>query len=111
MACEACDIVFPELTHFGRVFKANGYVLTNLKQVRDVTGKNEERLELSQTPALSIMFRRSDPTYLCTPVRGDQRGRVAARGGRDQCLGQQYAVLSAVVCVLRFAHAHHRHGP
>jgi hypothetical protein len=25
MACEACHAVFPELTHFGRVFKANGY--------------------------------------------------------------------------------------
>jgi hypothetical protein len=23
MACEACHTVFPELTHFGRMFKAN----------------------------------------------------------------------------------------
>ncbi|HYC09225.1 MAG TPA: hypothetical protein VEC10_06265, partial [Steroidobacteraceae bacterium] len=38
MACEACHTVFPELTHFGRVFKANGYTLTNQKQVQDVTG-------------------------------------------------------------------------
>ncbi len=55
MACEACHTVFPELTHFGRVFKANGYTLTNVKQVRDVTGKKEELLELSQFPPLSIM--------------------------------------------------------
>jgi len=55
MACEACHTVYPELTHFGRVFKANGYVLTDLKQVRDVTGKKEELLALSQLPALSIM--------------------------------------------------------
>ena len=55
MACEACHTVFPELTHFGRVFKANGYTLTNLKQVRDVTGKKEELLELAQMPPLSIM--------------------------------------------------------
>ena len=55
MACEACHTVFPELTHFGRVFKANGYRLTNLKQVRDVSGKKEELLELSQMPPLSIM--------------------------------------------------------
>ncbi len=55
MACEACHTVFPELTHFGRVFKANGYILSNLKQVRDVSGKKEELLELSQTPPLSIM--------------------------------------------------------
>jgi hypothetical protein len=55
MACEACHTVYPELTHFGRVFKANGYILTNLKQVRDVTGKKEQLLELAQTPPLSIM--------------------------------------------------------
>jgi hypothetical protein len=55
MACEACHTVYPELTHFGRVFKASGYLLVNLKQVRDVTGKKEELLELAQTPALSIM--------------------------------------------------------
>ena len=42
MACEACHTVFPELTHFGRVFKANGYTLTSLKQVRDVTGKMQD---------------------------------------------------------------------
>ena len=55
MACEACHTVYPELTHFGRVFKANGYLLTNVKQVRDVTGKKEELLSLAQTVPLSIM--------------------------------------------------------
>src|SRR5579862_2335485 len=60
MACEACHTVYPELTHFGRVFKANGYILTNLKQVRDVTGKKEELLALSQMPPLSIMVQISD---------------------------------------------------
>jgi hypothetical protein len=55
MACEACHTVFPELTHFGRVFKANGYTLTNLKQVQDVSGKKEQLLALSQFPPISIM--------------------------------------------------------
>src|SRR6202049_4906672 len=55
MACEACHTVYPELTHFGRVVKASGYLLANLKQVRDVTGKKEQLLELAQTPPLSIM--------------------------------------------------------
>ncbi len=59
MACEACHTVYPELTHFGRVFKANGYVLANLKQVRDVTAKKEQLLELAQTPPLSIMVQAS----------------------------------------------------
>ncbi len=55
MACEACHTVFPELTHFGRVFKANGYVLTNLKTVQDIGSKKEQLLELSSMPPLSIM--------------------------------------------------------
>src|SRR5271166_3002542 len=60
MACEACHTVYPELTHFGRVFKANGYTLTSLKQVRGVSSKKEELLALAQTPPLSIMVQISD---------------------------------------------------
>jgi hypothetical protein len=56
MACEACHTVFPELTHFGRTFKANGYVLDNLKQVQGINARKQEMLELSQTPPLSIML-------------------------------------------------------
>lgn len=55
MACEACHTVFPELTHFGRMFKANGYILDNVKQVQDVNSKRNQLLELAQIPALSIM--------------------------------------------------------
>jgi hypothetical protein len=55
LACAACHTVFPELTHFGRVFKANGYVLDNLQQVQAVSSKRQELLELAKTPALSIM--------------------------------------------------------
>jgi hypothetical protein len=55
MACEACHTVYPELTHFGRMFKANGYILDNVKQVQDVSSKREQLLELAQIPALSIM--------------------------------------------------------
>jgi hypothetical protein len=56
MACEACHTVYPELTHFGRVFKASGYVLDNVKQVRDIDSKRSQLLELAQTPPLSIML-------------------------------------------------------
>jgi hypothetical protein len=56
MACAACHTVFPELTHFGRVFKANGYVLDNLQQVQAVNSSRQEMLELAKTPALSIMM-------------------------------------------------------
>ena len=62
MACAACHTVFPELTHFGRVFKANGYVLDNLEQVQAVSSRREELLELAKTPALSIMAQASYTT-------------------------------------------------
>ena len=55
MACEACHTVWPELTHFGRMFKASGYVIDNLKQVRGVTPQRNEILELSSLPPLSLM--------------------------------------------------------
>jgi hypothetical protein len=67
MACEACHTVWPELTHFGRVFKANGYILDNLKQVRGVTQQKEEILELASLPPLSIMAQVS-LTQLAKPL-------------------------------------------
>jgi hypothetical protein len=67
MACEACHTVYPELTHFGRVFKANGYVLENMKQVRDVDSHRQQLLELAQIPALSIMAQVSY-TQIKTPI-------------------------------------------
>ncbi len=59
MACEACHTVFPELTHFGRMFKANGYTLDNLKQVRDIETTRETMLSLSDMPPLSVMVQAS----------------------------------------------------
>ena len=81
MACEACHTVWPELTHFGRVFKANGYILDNLKDVRGVTPKRDEILALSQLPPLSIMVQVSD-TQLAKPMPdaaggAQQNGSVA----------------------------------
>ena len=48
MACEARHTVFPELTHFGRIFKANGYTLDNLMQVRDIDATKQELLSLKR---------------------------------------------------------------
>jgi hypothetical protein len=56
LSCEACHTVFPELTHFGRMFKANGYILTNIPQVQGVTPEKEQRLALNQLPPLSVMI-------------------------------------------------------
>jgi hypothetical protein len=67
MACEACHTVFPELTHFGRMFKANGYTLDNLKPVRDVDSSRQELLSLSGLPPLSVMIEISE-TWLDSPL-------------------------------------------
>ena len=55
MACEACHTVFPELTHFGRMFKANAYTTDNIKPVRGITATKEEMLALSGLPPISLM--------------------------------------------------------
>jgi len=67
MACEACHTVFPELTHFGRMFKANAFTLDNLKQVRDIDATKQEMLSLASLPPLSVMFQISD-TWLNSPL-------------------------------------------
>src|ERR1700693_4421393 len=60
LSCEACHTVFPELTHFGRMFKANGYTLTSLPQVQGMTEEKEKRLSLNKLPPLSLMLHVSD---------------------------------------------------
>ncbi len=67
MTCEACHTVYPELNHFGRMFKANGYTLDNLKQVRGITAKKDEMLSLADLPPLSAMIQVSY-TQLAKPL-------------------------------------------
>src|ERR1700733_12641244 len=67
MACEACHTVFPELTHFGRIFKANGYTLDNLKQVRDIDATKQELLSLATPPPLAAKVQVSQ-TWLSSPL-------------------------------------------
>ena len=62
MACAACHTMFPELTPFGREFKLNGYVISNLKTVSDITLAKEDILELNQLPPVSAMFQTSVTT-------------------------------------------------
>lgn len=63
MSCEACHTVFPELTHFGRMFKANGYTLSSVPQVKGgVTPEHDESLSLNRLPPLSVMLQVSDTT-------------------------------------------------
>lgn len=67
MACEACHTIFPELTHFGRMFKANGYTLDNLKQVRDMDVSKHETLSLAAIAPISAMAQLSN-TWVKSPL-------------------------------------------
>lgn len=55
LACEACHTVFPQLTPFGRVFKASGYTLFNTLKVEDINKFKQSTLSLSDMPPISAM--------------------------------------------------------
>jgi hypothetical protein len=55
LACEACHTVFPQLTPFGRAFKASGYTLFNTLKVEDINKLKQSTLSLSDLPPISAM--------------------------------------------------------
>jgi hypothetical protein len=55
LACEACHTVFPQLTPFGRSFKASGYTLFNTNKVADMNQLKQSTLSLSDLPPISLM--------------------------------------------------------
>jgi hypothetical protein len=77
MSCEACHTVFPELTHFGRMFKANGYTLTSIPQVHGGAPPPDENVSLNWIPPFSVMAQVSD-TFLSKQVP-DSSGGLPAR--------------------------------
>jgi hypothetical protein len=55
LACEACHTVFPQLTPFGRAFKASGYTLFNTLKISDVDRAKQSSLSISDLPPISVM--------------------------------------------------------
>jgi hypothetical protein len=55
LACEACHTVFPQLTPFGRVFKASGYTISNTSKVQDIDRTRRYLMSLSDVPPISAM--------------------------------------------------------
>lgn len=55
LACEACHTIFPQLTPFGRTFKASGYTLFNTLKVQDIDKLAHSTLSLSDLPPVSAM--------------------------------------------------------
>ncbi len=54
MACNACHVVYPELTHMGRMFKINGYQLFNGKELQYTDDDGTLRLGLPTIPNLAL---------------------------------------------------------
>jgi len=55
-ACNACHVVYPELTHMGRMFKINGYQLFNGKELQFIEDDGELRLGLPAIPNLALFI-------------------------------------------------------
>lgn len=54
LACETCHTVFPELTPFGRLFKMNGFTISNIKQVTATTPQQSPTLALSEISPVAV---------------------------------------------------------
>ena len=80
MACEACHTVFPELNHFGRMFKVNAYTIDNLKPVRGITATKQEILDLSGLPPISLMVQVSQTNLSKAIPEGTDPGDVSQSG-------------------------------
>src|SRR5271169_6208343 len=55
-ACLACHTVYPELTHFGRMFKLNGYQLDNGKDIQMINDEGKQVLALPAIPNLALFI-------------------------------------------------------
>jgi hypothetical protein len=93
LSCEACHTVFPELTHFGRMFKANGYILTSVPQVQGVTPEKEQRLSLNQLPPLSVMIQVSNTSL--AKALPDSSGLAATSQKDSVAFPQQLSIFYA----------------
>jgi hypothetical protein len=62
LSCQACHTVFPELTPFGRQFKLNAYVFTNIKQLQAINEQSQRTLALSEFPPISVQLQASNTT-------------------------------------------------
>jgi hypothetical protein len=54
LACLTCHTVYPELTHFGRMFKLNGYQLDNGKDIQVTNDEGKQLLALPAVPNLAL---------------------------------------------------------
>ncbi len=79
MSCQACHTVFPELTPFGRKFKLNAYVFTNVKQLEATSYEGKTTLAISSTPPLSVMVQASNTTLARAVPDGGEPNAVSQK--------------------------------
>lgn len=73
LPCSSCHTTIPELTPFGRMFKLNGYTITNLPQITAQGGPSKSGLELANFLPLSAFIQISD-TQQAKPQPDSQNG-------------------------------------
>jgi hypothetical protein len=71
MACLACHTVYPELTHFGRMFKLNGYQLDNTKDIQVTQDNGKQQVAIPALPPLAV-FVQEDYTHLAKALPDSQ---------------------------------------
>jgi hypothetical protein len=67
LSCSGCETLFPDLTTFGRRFKLNAYVFSNVRQLEPTTERGEKMLSLSDLPPLSVQLQGSN-TWLSKSI-------------------------------------------
>ena len=75
LACSACHTSFPQLNAFGRLFKLNGYTLTNSQLIQAGDSGKRETLKLNLIPPVSAMVQTSLSQTKRAPD-GTQNGNV-----------------------------------
>ncbi|HET7342396.1 MAG TPA: cytochrome C [Methylomirabilota bacterium] len=83
VSCQGCHTVFPELTPFGRKFKLNGYVFTNVKQLEPLSEQGQRTLALSEIPPLSVQLQASNTTLQRSVPDAGATGDLAQRNSTE----------------------------
>jgi hypothetical protein len=91
MACLTCHTVYPELTHFGRMFKLNGYQLDNLKDITMTTDEGQLTLSMPPIPGLAV-FVMSSYTHIDKPLPDSQIPGVTSQAS-GWAIPQQLSLL------------------
>jgi hypothetical protein len=73
LACSACHTTVPELTPLGRLFKLNGYTMTNIRVITSKTGPTKAGLNLNSWLPIAAFIQFSN-TVTQRPQPGSQNG-------------------------------------